>query len=88
MNLAEAFRKFGLERQEIYGAVERGEVHDVWRPARDRRSEHGQIEYPEWELKKLADDLGLTIVHLKSPASNNSSAPSYPPLNSELPLAA
>jgi len=59
LNLREAFREFGLEPPEIYAAVARGDVHAVERPPRDRRSFSGQIEYPEWELRKLADELGV-----------------------------
>lgn len=71
LNLAEAFREFGLDRDQIYAAAARGDVHPVERPPRDRRSVRGQNEYPEWELKKLANDLGVTpppmeIVHIKS----------------------
>lgn len=70
LNLREAYREFRLAPDQIYAAVDYGEVHAVWRRPRDRRSTQGQTEYPEWELKKLADDLGLTLLSLESPPAN------------------
>jgi len=64
LNLAEAYREFGLDRDQVYAAVARREVHAVARPPRDRRSVKGQNEYPEWELSKLAERLGLPTPRL------------------------
>jgi hypothetical protein len=60
LNASEAKREFGLHSEQIYAAVERGEVHAVAMPPRDDRSGRGQTRYPEWELSKLAERLGLT----------------------------
>ncbi len=60
LSTVQAFREFGLRREQIYAAVEQGKVHAVAMPPRDDRSAEGQTRYPEWELSKLADELGLT----------------------------
>ncbi len=62
LNLTEAWREFGLDPDQVYAAAARRDLHPVARPPRDRRSVKGQIEYPEWELRKLADDLGLAPI--------------------------
>jgi len=60
LNAREAHREFGLQPEQIYAAVARGEVHAVAMPPRDDRSARGQTRYPEWELKKLAEELGVS----------------------------
>lgn len=59
LTLAEAFREFGLHHEQIWGAAAQGKVHPIAMPPSDGRSRKGQTRYPEWELRKLADELGV-----------------------------
>jgi hypothetical protein len=46
-------QRFGLKRHHIYAAGNRGEVHTV------KRGETGREYYLEFELVKLAKEIGL-----------------------------